>query len=952
MDLEAELRELIDGDVHFDTIHRRVYSVDASIYEIEPVGIVVPKNKKDLINAVKIAYRHRVPVIARGAATGITGGCIGQGLVIDTSKYLDRVLEYNYSDEYAVCEPGVVQDRLNEALADWGYRLGPDTSTGNRATIGGMVANNAAGSRSLRFGVMADHVEAAELVLANGEVLRFETVDIATARQKGTQHDTEGRIYRTLMHIRDYYCDEIETRFPKIPRRVSGYNLDALLDPTHINVCKVIAGSEGSLGILSEVKVRITKRPIAIGMCIVHFTDMLQGMQAIDKMLAYHPMALEMIDNKIIAMGKASPAMRNKLEWLQGDPQMVFVAEFEADHLYDVSQKLGAFSDAMRAQGIGYAHVSLLDPVKMGHVWEVRKSGLGLLLSKRTYSRAIAFLEDLTVSPQKLAPFMERFCSYLKSKGKEAGIYGHVGSGCMHIRPYIDLRQADDLKLMEQMMQDVSSMLLEFGGALSGEHGDGLIRSWLNKKMFGDKLYKAFEELKKAFDPDNRMNPGKVVNGPPLLQNLRIDPSVKGPEIKTFLDFSKEGGFALAADLCNGNGLCRKAEKTMCPSFQATHDEFHTTRARAQALRAVINGKLPLKELSSQAIFDVLDLCLECKGCKTECPSEVDMAKMKSEFLHHYHKEHGVSLRSRLFANIGKINRLNAPVARLFNWMSQTPLARIALKWVGIAPQRPLPLLAHKRFSHWFAKRRKPSGKRKQIVLMNDTFMEFNNPEVGKAAVDVLEALGFEVVVPPWKCCGRPAFSKGLLEQAKQQAEELVATLLPYAQNKTIILGIEPSCLLTVKEEFAALLGYNHEGVKTIASMCTTFDEFLCQQISNRQLPVQFKALNRTLMLHGHCHQKASVGTRPTLEVLRAIPGCTVVEIPSGCCGLAGSFGYEKEHYDLSMRIGELKLFPAIQEAPQNALIVADGFSCRCQIAHGTQRKAYHLAEILAASLK
>lgn len=953
-DLENELRLKVDGDIHFDDIHKHVYSVDASIYEIEPIGIVLPRNKAALIETVRIASTYNIPVIARGAATGITGGCIGHALIIDTSKYLNQILEINYLEEYAICEPGVVQDSLNNALSDQGYRLGPDTSTGNRATIGGMLANNAAGARSLRYGTMADHVESVELVLAGGEVLRFQSIDDNALKTKQSQNNAEGNIYREIDRLRKEYRHEIETHFPKIPRRVSGYNLDALIQPGPLNICMLIAGSEGTLGIATEIKLRICKKAKNLGLCVVHFSDLIEAMHTVEPMLAYRPLSLEMIDHRILEMGKQAPSMRGKLDWLFGNPKAVFVAEFEGDNQSEVEDKVLRFAEDMKRQNIGNAYSCVCDPIKMAHVWEVRKAGLGLLLSKRSYSRAIAFLEDISVGPKQLAAFMEKFCRYLASKGKEAGIYGHVGSGCMHIRPYIDLREADELHLMEQIMVDVSDLLLEHGGALSGEHGDGLVRSWLNKKMFGDRLYQAFNELKDVFDPHHLMNPGKIVNGPTLLQHLRLSPETKITQIKTFLDFSGQGGFELAADLCNGNGLCRKSEKLMCPSFQATNDEFHSTRARAQALRDVINGRTAVSDFTSQGMYDVLDLCLECKGCKTECPSEVDMAKMKAEFLYHYQKKHGVTLRSRLFANIGRINALSAPFATLFNWISSSRFGKWTLGLIGITPERELPQLAQVKFSEWFAKHSKnPFKNGKPVVLYNDTFTEFNHPEIGQAAVKVLETLGYLVIVPAWNCCGRPALSKGRLEQAKAMAEKVVSELQVYAEAGLPIIGLEPSCLLTIKDDFRSLLGTN-SAVESVINACTTYNEFLEGHLQDGHfIGLTFRTLemSQEIKLHGHCHQKALVGTQATMNVLRAIPGVKVSEIDSGCCGMAGSFGYEKEHYAISIKIGELKLFPAVRASKADAWIVADGVSCRSQIVHGTGRRPYHLAEVLARAL-
>jgi FAD/FMN-containing dehydrogenase/Fe-S oxidoreductase len=951
-DLLNDLQQQIQGEIHFDPMHRRVYSVDASIYEIEPIGIVVPKHKADLLAAIAIAKKHQIPVIARGAATGIAGGCIGKALIIDTSKYLNQIKEINYEQEYVICEPGVVQDKLNAALADRGYRLGPDTSTGNRATLGGMLANNSAGARSLRYGSMVDHVEAVELVLASGDSIYLQSIDEAAWSQKRQQQNAEGHLYRELYRLRNEYSHEIENLFPKIPRRVSGYNLNTLLsDPW--NPSQLIAGSEGTLGIATEIRMRICKKPQHLGMCIIHFDSMQQAMKAISSLLKHPLLSLELIDHHILTTGRSSPTMRNKLDWLEGDPQAILIAEVDGATAEDTAEKLSRFESDLQKLHLSTAQVVLTDPVKMNYVWELRKAGLGLLLSKRSYSRAIAFIEDLSVPPKNLTAFMIQLQEYLRSKGKDAGIYGHVGAGCMHIRPYIDLRQDDELHLMQTIMEDVSSLVLVHGGALSGEHGDGLVRSWLNEKMFGPRLYQAFVELKTAFDPENRMNPGKIVHGHRFLEDLRLNPQMKRATIATFLDFSREGGFELAADLCNGNGACRKAEKVMCPSFQATGDEYDTTRARAQALRAVINGHRPVEDFTSPELHDVLDLCLECKGCKTECPSTVDMAKMKSEFLYQYQQKNGVSLRSKLFANIGWFNHLASPFARFANWLGKSRFAKAIQSCLGITPERTLPPLARKRFSQWFKKHIPKPKNRKKVVLYNDTYNEFNHPEIGQSAVAVLEALGYQVVVPKWSCCGRPAISKGLLKEAREMAKAVINSLSPYAHEGISIVGLEPSCLSAIKDDFRGLLGsdWKRDDVDLVIQQCTSFDEFIVAHLENGKLPLTLKTQDREVKLHGHCHQKVLVGTEPTMNVLRAIPGFNVSEIPSGCCGLAGSFGYEKEHYEISMKIGALHLFPAINASKTSTLIVANGISCRSQIAHGTGRSAKHLAEALVDAI-
>ncbi len=946
-----ELLKMSTCEIREDPITRRAYSVDASIYEMEPSAVIIPRTSVDVSIILQHAFQHHRSVVPRGAATGITGGCLGSGWIIDTSKYLNKILKINYEKEYAIVEPGVIQDSLNKALELNGYRLGPDTSTGNRATLGGMVANNAAGARSLRFGQMVDHVQEVEIVLINGETLVFNAVDDEMLKVKSALNTREGAIYRTIEQIRAEYGPEIALRFPHIPRRVSGYNLNELIKPGPLNVCKLITGSEGTLGILTKIKVGICKKPKFSALCIVHFTELLKAMQAVPDMLSFAPLSLELIDDHILRAGLRLPTMRGKLDWLEGDPQAILVAEFDADAAHEAEEKCLLFSQSMRQRGIGYAWPCITDSKSQSNVWELRKAGLGLLLSKRTYSRAIAFIEDLSIDPYKLAPFMETFLPYLKSKGIDAGIYGHAGAGCMHIRPYIDLRSREQLELMRTIMLDVSGMILEFGGALSGEHGDGLIRSWLNHKMFGDRLYHAFEQLKSAFDPGHLMNPNKKVHGPPVEKQLRLNPETVIKKIPTFQDFSEEGGFELAADLCNGNAQCRKTEGVMCPSFQASGDEYDTTRARAQALRAVINSRLPLEDWTGNKLYDVLDLCIECKGCKTECPSSVDMAKMKAEFLYQYQQKNGYLFRNRLFANVDSFFKVASPFARLINWSADRFFSKTLLDWAGITVNRPLPKIALQTFSNQsFAVR---NTFEKKVVLFNDTYTEFIEPHIGMDAIKVLNAFGYEVIVPGWTCCGRPHYSKGFLKQAQEAAQKLTGVLSDYARQGLPIIGLEPSCLSMICDDYTGLLKHDNiywKKLLEIRKKTLSFDEFIASHLHNGHLPSNFKPLNKNILLHGHCHQKSLCGTKSTLDALHALTQSTVSEIASGCCGMAGSFGYEKDHYNFSMKIAELKLLPAIRRAPK-ALIVADGISCRSQIVHGTGRTALHLAEAFAKAL-
>lgn len=921
-----------------DEITREIYSKDASIFQIIPSKVALPRNTHELKEIIDICLKQHFPITPRGAATGISGGCLGEGVIVDTSKHLNRILEIDPSNETATVEPGVVLETLNQKLLPFRLKFAPETSTGNRATLGGMAANNAAGARSIRYGKMVDHVLECDVFLSDGSLVTFKELSENELAEKLKLQTQEGAIYRFLVQTKLNYSDLIKSQFPKLERRVSGYNLDELLKP-NLNIAKIIVGSEGSLGIISKLKLNLIKKPLYTGLAIIHFHDMMELMQAVETMLYWNPLALEMLDDHILHLAQSLERMKERLFWLKGDPKAVIIAEFDADTLQEVKLKISTFEADMRLRGVGYAYTEVVDPEGQQAVWEVRKAGLGLLMSKRSYVNACAFLEDISIPPPRLAEFMEIFCGYLKKENKEAGIYGHVGSGCMHIRPYLSLKEPKDLELIGRMMTDITHLLIQFGGALSGEHGDGIIRSGYNEDLFGKDLYHLFKGLKETFDPLHLMNPGKVVGGlkfEKLHEKLKINPATPTLHFETFYDFEREGGFTLAVDMCNGNGLCRKKEGVMCPSFQASLNEYDSTRARANALQAIIHKKLESKELANPKVKDILDLCLSCKGCKTECPSQVDMAKMKSEFLYHYHKKYGIPLRSKIISRLSLFNTWALP--SLFNFLTKKPFFKKILEKFGFTSHRDLPRLTEKRFTSLVKNYPQPKGER--VVLFADSYTEFNEPEIGLAALKILNRLGFEVVIPPFECCGRPAFSKGVLEYGKKQAEKLIRALTPY-QNVPIIV-LEPSC-------FSALIDEYRDLKLDLPSFdIQLFDQFIQDKVTK----LSFKPEKRKVKVHGHCHQKALVGMSSTLSALRNCQVFEVDEIKSGCCGMAGSFGYEQEHYHFSMKIGELKLFPAIRNENHATLILANGISCRSQIHDGTKREALHLAEIIASQLK
>jgi FAD/FMN-containing dehydrogenase/Fe-S oxidoreductase len=943
-----DLQQRIAGEVRFDAVSKMLYSTDASIYQIEPLGVVMPRHAEDVIAAVTSAREHGVPVLPRGGGTSLAGQTVGKALVIDVSQHMHNVLELNTAEHWAWVQPGVVQDQLNAYLRPHGFLFGPDTSTSSRATLGGMIGNNSAGSRSVLYGKTIDHVLELQVVLSDGSVTTLGPLDKASLEQAMRRPDLEGHIYREIARIARDNRDAIVERYPKIQRRVSGYNLDEFINDAPFNLAKMVVGSEGTLATVLKAKVRIMPRPAATGVLVVHFDDMIRSVEGTGLILPLGPSAVEMVDRQIVNAARESKEFAGRLPFLQGDPDAVLMVEFYADSPQEAADKVAHLEARLRQEKMGYAYAQALTAQDQGNVWKMRKSGLGLLMSTRDERKPIAFIEDTAVDPVHLPEFLRRFRDVVTKYDTTAGYYGHASVGCLHIRPGIDLKTPAEIDKMYAMMEEISDLVMAYGGSMSGEHGDGLARSWLNEKHFGPTLYRAFKEVKRAFDPDNRMNPGKVVDGPSPKENLRFGPSYHTIDIKTNLDFGRDGGFATAIEMCNGNGECRKlADGTMCPSYQVTRDEQHSTRGRANALRAILAGRLPQEAFVSKELYNTLDLCLECKACKTECPSNVDMAKLKYEFLSHYYAAHGTPWRARVFAHIATLNRFGQMAAPVANWFMGSPLGKWAMTQLGIAPQRSLPTFARHTFSHWFARRpRHPQAARRgQVVLFHDTFLEYNCPEIGQAATQLLEEAGFDVVLVARKCCGRPAISKGLLERARADARYNIALLLPYAQRGIPVLGIEPSCILTLREDYLDLVPGAEATL--VAQQALTIEEFLYQLHRRGELDVAFTTAQKRLLLHGHCHQKALVGTTPALAVLRLPPAYEVQEIPSGCCGMAGSFGYEAEHYDISMRIGNQRLFPAVKAADPGVEIVADGISCRQQILHATGRQPRHVVEVL-----
>jgi len=946
-EIEAELKKRVEGDVRFDRYSRLLYSTDASIYQIEPIGVVVPRHKGDVQTVIEVANRLNVSVLARGGGTSLAGQTVGHSIVLDFSKYMKNVFEVNKEELWCRVQPGFVQDELNAHVRPMGLQFGPDTSTANRATIGGMIGNNSAGAHSLTYGKTLDHVIELTALLSDGSEVVLKDLSADAVESKSRADTLEGRVYREIRRLAQQHKNEILARYPKIMRRVSGYNLDEFIKPQPFNLSRMVVGSEGTLGIVVEAKMRLVPKPKWTAMDVIHFYSDQEALECSQVVLQTAPYAMESTDKMILNLARGNIVQSRKLGFVQGNPDSLLMVEFAGETEEEVKAQVDKLEELRKREKIGYAATLAFKPEEVKAIWGLRKAGLGLLLGTRGDKKPIAFVEDAAVEPAKLPEFIKRFREIISGHDAVAGYYGHCSVGCMHIRPLINLKEQSEMHKMVSIAHAICDLVLEFNGAMSGEHGDGLARSHFNAKLFGPALYDAFRQVKRAFDPKNLMNPGKIVDSPAMTESLKISPQYKTWEPRTTLDFTEQGGFVRAVEMCSGMGECRKKlDGTMCPSYMGTLDEEHSTRGRANALRSVLSGKVPKEEFTGKRLHEVMDLCLECKACKAECPSNVDMAKLKYEFLDHYHRANGLPLRNRMFGGIETLNRLGSRLAPLSNWVANSSLNRWLMElFAGVDRRRPLPQFASETFEDWFRTHKTDGdGANGEAVLFHDTFNNFNTPNVAISATRFLERSGYRVLLVDKKCCGRPMISKGILSQAKENAAWNIDKLAPYAEKGIPIVGLEPSCLLTLRDEYPEFIRTNT--AKKVAANSFLLEEFVQREQAAGRLTIKGSGNGRKVLLHSHCHQKALVGTAPTVAMLKAA-GFEVSEVDSGCCGMAGSFGFEKEHYDLSLTIGNRRLGPAVKAAAADVAIVAPGISCRQQIDHLAGRKAKHPAELL-----
>lgn len=954
MDLPDALAARLDGEVRFDALSRQLYATDASIYEIEPVGVVLPKSTEDVVNAIRVASEHGTSVLPRGGGTSLAGQTVGHSVHLDFSRHMKNVLEINAEQRWARVQPGVVLDELNVQLSRHGLMFGPDVSTSSRANLGGMIGNNSCGAHSIVYGKTIDHVIDLTVVLADGSVAVLDATrgaDDLQARQ--LRSGLEGAIYRGIPLVLEEFGDDIDRGFPDVMRRVSGYNLDELRPPAPLDLSRLVVGSEGTLCSVVEARIRLVDKPKHTAVVACHFNDLIEAMEANILAVESQPAASELMDRVLMDQTRGQLEYEPRRRFLQGDPDALLCVEYAGDSEAEVQARCDELEKTLRNAGLGYAFVRGTDAAQQKDIWDLRKAGLGLLMGMPGDPKPTSGVEDTCVPVEHLPEYVGRVRDLLGELDVDlATFYGHASVGVLHIRPILNLKDRKGIATLRTLEEHMSDWVLEYGGAMSAEHGDGLARSEWIGKMFGPRLVEAFSDVKGVFDPQGIMNPGKIVDGPAMDENLRYGEGYPVSSTETVFRYDEAGGFQQAVEMCSGVGQCRKKlVGTMCPSFMATLDEEHSTRGRANALRGALNGHLP-GGFDSDAVYEAMDLCLECKACKAECPSSVDMAKLKYEFLAAYHKKRGYPLRSHLFARIDRINVWLAPFAGLVNAVLRSAPNRWLMdRFVGIDRRRQMPALARQRFSSWFGQRHsQAAADAPTVVFYNDTFTEYNEPEIGRAAVQLLEAAGYRVVLPEQRrCCGRPMISKGFLEEARQRAAENIEALRPYVEKGWPIVGVEPSCLLTYRDDYIDLAP-DEDLARQVAGGVHMLDEFLNQHLDQGG-SLTFTDRPKKVLFHGHCHQKALIGTSAVTRLLATPPGFDVEEIASGCCGMAGSFGYEKEHYDVSMQVGKPRLFDVLDQADDDVDVATAGTSCRHQIADATQRRARHWANVLADAL-
>jgi FAD/FMN-containing dehydrogenase/Fe-S oxidoreductase len=962
--LQRELETAVDGEVRFDQVSRALYSTDASVYQIEPLGVVIPRSAEGVAQAVAVAARHGVPITPRGGGTSQAGQAIGAGLVLDTSKHLNQILEINPDERWARVQPGVVLDELNAALRPFNLRFAPDVSSASRATVGGMMANNSSGARSVLYGKTIDHVREQHVVLADGRLAHFRPLTQAQLDAARKGNSIEAGAYRAVPELGRRHAAEIERRFPKVLRRVGGYNLDEFVDAGRpVDLTRILVGSEGTLGFIVEAKLGLVALPASKAVLTVEFDELLDALGATPLILKHGPSAVEVMDDFILRHAQGHAVLdAQRRSMIDRDGSALLCVEFYGSqagpaeagrHIDELRERMDAVERDLKGAGIACRCRQVVEPAAQQRIWSFREAALGLSTAMKSDGKAISFVEDTAVAPEKLRDYIGRFIQIVQRHDTVAGVYAHASVGCLHVRPVVNLKTARGVATFEAIANEVADLVLEFGGALSGEHGDGLVRGAFNERMFGSELYQAFRDVKRTFDPGGLFNPGRIVDTPPITSHLRFGAGYETPNPVTFFDYSDHGGYGRAVEMCSGVGLCRKKrEGTMCPSYMVTQDEAHSTRGRANVLRLAMTGQLGEAGLSDAGVHDVLDLCLECRACKSECPVGVDVAKFKSEFLAGYWERHGRSPGAHAFGHARSAAEWGSRFAPISNALAASAPAKwLAEAAFGIDRRRELPQFTRHTLRKQMAGRRSPVAEPKAALFV-DTFTDFEDPAVGLAAVKVLDAAGLGADAAPNVCCGRPLISQGLLPEARRQAAANVHALYGLAERGVAIVFVEPSCLSAVREDAPGLLrGELQRRARVIAGAAVLFEEYLERELAAGRAQLRLQAGPANVHLHPHCHQRSMGLAAPARALLSRIPGATVTDLEAGCCGMAGSFGYTRDHYEVSRAIGERKLLPAARALDDRSTLVAGGTSCRHQVAHFAGVRAVHPAVLIGSLL-
>ncbi len=969
-----ELREKLVGELFYDDLIKSIYATDASVYRKLPLAVAYPKNEEDLKQLIKFAKANNTSLIPRTAGTSLAGQCVGEGIVVDVSKYFTKIIQLDEKAQTVTVQPGVVRDVLNNYLKSFGLFFGPNTSTSNRCMIGGMVGNNSSGTTSIQYGVTRDKVIEMHTVLSDGSEVVFGELSSEAFQQKTKLETLEGDIYKTLYDELkpESVQKQIIEHFPKpeIHRRNTGYAIDELISSEvfsdgskKFNMCKLLSGSEGTLAFTTQITIKLDKLPPQESIMVAaHFESIENCMKAVQPVMQHNLYTCEMMDKTILDCTKHNKTQQENRQFIVGDPKAILMCEVKAETLDEVKVLAKNLEETIKQSGLSYAYPKLLDN-DINKAIELRSAGLGLLGNIIGDKKGVACIEDTAVALPDLATYISEFTQLMKNYKQDAIYYAHAGAGELHLRPILNLKKGDDIVLFRKITTDVAHLVKKYKGSMSGEHGDGMVRSEFIPLMIGEENYQVLKRIKTVFDTDNIFNPGKIIDALPMDKSLRYETNREEPEIETLLDFSKSQGILREAEKCNGSGDCRKLPEfggTMCPSYRATRNEKDTTRARANALREFLTipiaiGTEKSNKFNHEELKEVFDLCLSCKACSSECPSSVDVASLKAEFQYQYQKENGVSLRTKLFAYNNRLNQFGSKLPSLTNFVFSNGITSSLLKTsFGIAKERSLPLISNKSLSKQFQLFKNEIVEDKiikTIYLFNDEFTNHLDASIGLDSIHLLTALNYEVKLIEHEESGRSFLSKGLLEQAKDLANKNVAIFKDKVSEETPLIGIEPSAILTFKDEYLKLAD-DTISAEAISKHTFLIEEFIQQEIELGNIkPEQFTSEAKTIKFHGHCHQKAMSNQLSSFSVLNLPTNYKVTIIPSGCCGMAGSFGYEKEHYKVSMQIGEQTLFPAVRKASNDTLIAANGTSCRHQIKDGTQRVAKHPITILREAL-